>query len=341
MIELNITEKEYRSLDDISYSLLSGISREGPTALVSKFEPNYATKFGVLTESLLFEDYNPNDYYIMKFYMPEGKLRDACDKIFPLHEPGELNVHKVANILLNNYIDYWDKKDNTWRANKIVNDKDVINYWKAYQESRGFIVISNSMYEKAQSAAQTLRIHQFTKDIFSRDSFFNVEKKSQVKLKFKYKGIDIKAMLDWLIIDHDNKIIRPYDLKTGGKSIEEFEQSFFYWRYDIQATLYMIGILKLRDELYPDYKVETFKFVYISRNDLDRPIIWKVKKKQYEASLKGFEKNGIKYKGILQLISDYKYYLESQNFEYSKEVYDASGELYINDNIIINNAIKN
>lgn len=338
---LDITEQEYRNLDIVSYSTLSSLSRESYKALRNTFNPTHATRFGILTESLLFGDYDPEDYYVFPDnVVPADKLKEACDIIFPMivvdSKKNKLEEYSdIIEILLSQYdVDYYKNRTVESRTSAII--KEGSEYWKHVSKSYGKISITEDFYRLAQTAANTLKTHEFTSSIFSENSFINVEKKSQVKLKFKYKGIEFKSMLDWLVIDHHNKVIHPYDLKTGGKPVEEFEKSFFYWRYDIQATLYLIGILKMRDELYPGYKVNTFKFVYISREDVYRPIVWKVKQRQYTASIKGFVRNKIVYKGLLDLVKDYDYYLKNQNLQYPKEVYDCFGELYINDDFEIN-----
>jgi len=271
----NITELQYRDLDKISYSTLSSIDRDMHYALKKKFIPSDGTKFGILTESLLFNDYNPEEYYILNdSIIGDGKLKTACDMMFPkiienveiLEESLNKYINEIIFILDENKIDYWEKKDSKWRAQKIISEAKP--YWVEYVKGLGKIIITSKMYLDAKQAVLTLTTHNFTRGIFSTNSFLNIEKFSQVKICFNYAGYEFKSMLDWLIIDHDNKIIKPYDLKTGAGSADNFEKSYFHWRYDIQAFLYSKAICALRDRDYPDYKVDDFKFVYISRKNV-------------------------------------------------------------------------
>ena len=62
---IDINEQQYRDIDAMSYSLLSSVSRTGYKSLTEVFKPNVSTKFGVLVESLLFDDYVEDDYYII------------------------------------------------------------------------------------------------------------------------------------------------------------------------------------------------------------------------------------------------------------------------------------
>ena len=337
---LDITEQEYRALEDrISYSLLSSVDRDKQDALTKVFIPTIPTKYGILTESILFGDYMEEDYYIFEGVAPTDKLKLACDTIFPnLSKEFTLEEHKVAIVSIikgqAEPIDYYAKKDPEWIAEKII--KETSGYWDELVKADGKITIDNELLNKANDASHTLKTHDFTSDIFNKDTFGNVEKFSQVKLTFEYLSRDFKAMLDWLIIDHDNKVIKPYDLKTGGKTAEEFEASFFHWRYDIQGLLYTMAIRKLRDDKYAVYKIEPFRFVFISRNDVYRPLVWRMSDKQMAATLTGFTRRNKNYKGVQELIGDLDYYRKNQNLDYAKDVYDNNGEMLIDNEIIIN-----
>jgi hypothetical protein len=334
---LLITELEYRELKRKSYSLLSSIDKDKHHALKKVFIPSIPTIYGVLAESILFGDYDENDYYIFEGDIPTGKLETACNIIFPKIDISEEslieNKDVIISVLTALEIDYFAKKEPEWVADKFI--KEANEYWNEWRLSVDKIRITESLLESANQASTTLKTHQFTRGIFNRNSFFNIDKQSQVKLTFEFLGEEFKAMLDWLIIDHDNKVIKPYDLKTGGKTAEEFEDSFLYWRYDIQALLYTEAVKKLRNEKYPGYTVEPFRFVYISRLNEYRPLVWETTSKMLKGTLKGFTKEGVYYKGISQLLNDLEWYSSNTKAAYPREVYETSGKVIINDNIII------
>ena len=333
---LDITEAEYREIKRTSYSLLSSIDKDKHRALGKVFKPTIPTIYGVLTESILFGDYVEDEYYIFTCEAPTEKLKLACDVIFktlPTSKPLISYRDEIIKCFKEQEIDYWSKKEPEWIADKFI--KEVSEYWMEWKDSLGKIRITNELLDSAKLAVRTLKSHQFTRNIFNVNSFFNVEKQSQVKLTFEYLGREFKAMLDWLIIDHDSKIIKPYDLKTGGKYAEEFEDSFFYWRYDIQALLYTHAVYKLRDDKYPGYTVDPFKFVFISRKDEYRPLIWVSTFLQIQGTLKGFVRNNVYYKGVKSLLSDLDWYKARPNASYSREIYESHGEVLINNNIKI------
>ena len=117
-------------------------------------------------------------------------------------------------------------------------------------------------------------------------------------------------MLDFVVIDDENKVIYPYDLKTGsGKAEEFFENGYLGWNYYIQSSLYL---LLLKEELknhpiYKDYEVKEFRFMYISRMHFTHTVMT-VTQAMHENALKGFEINGEYYKGTNELLNEYVYY---------------------------------
>ena len=343
IIGLDITEQAYRDLDNMSYSLLSSISRESHYAINKKFRPSDSTKFGVLVEDMLFDDYVEDDYHVMSdIFSSETKLKKACDDIFDyliesvdkLEPSLSKYLGQIEKFLANEQIDYYENKDVAWRAAKIVNDLDAKRYWGEFVKGIDKITVTQSMIDDAKTASNTLKQHEFTRGIFSTNTFQDIEKFSQVKILFEYRGYQMKAMLDFLIINHDEKLIQPYDLKTGGDHAERFEKSYFFWRYDIQAYLYMRAVSELLKDKYPGYKLEMFKFVYISRNNVYRPLIWKVSPKLLKATREGFFRDGKYYKSIEELINDYLWYKEDENRIYPKEIYDSKGEVAIDDSNI-------
>jgi hypothetical protein len=92
-----------------------------------------------------------------------------------------------------------------------------------------------------------------------------------------------------------------------------------------------------RDVNYPDYKVDKFRFIYISRLDNTKPIVYKVNDHILNTAYKGYSLNGKDYKGIKDLVNDYKWYKENPLEIYSKDIVDNNGELLISDNTIIAN----
>lgn len=343
---LDVTEQEYRQLNCLSYSLLSSLDREGPIKAVQETEPTEPMVFGTMVDQMMDGSFRMKNYYIAQNIDIGEKIKPAIDLLLLDIESrmGEISSSDVDSdlsnysdtliyVLNNNDIDYYKKRTAESRAASIMKDAGAIAYFKTAIESSGKTVITHEMLADATECKNILKSHEFTKDIFKK----NIEGcDAYYQFKYKWKTADafFKGMIDRLIIDHNNKKIKPFDLKTGGKPAMNFENSFFFYRYDIQAALYYVICKLIQKEYYPDYEIDNFKFIYISRYE-KQPLIWETPFGFLSKVFHGYTKNGRKYKGIKQLIDDYKWY-ESNSFKvvYPEEVYNNKGVLTISvDNV--------
>lgn len=331
---LNISEQQYRDLDEISYSYLSSLDRLGPEGAGKKIDPTESMIFGTLVDSKMDNSFNMNEYHIMRDVQVGEKLKLAVDILFEkldvYPETLEECEEQLKIVLIQNTVDYYAKKAPEWRSAKICKDPMAVKYYSELVKGQGKTIVSGRMLQDADACCTILRTNEFTKDIFREIE--GEEAVYQFKYKFKYNGIIIKGMLDRLIVDHKNKTIRPYDLKTGGKPALQFEKSFYYWRYDIQAFLYLGICNELVNNHFPGYKFDNFKFIYINRYD-KKPLIWTVPFKHIVATGKGYIKDGVSYKGVDDLISDYQWYLKNNfNVHYPEQVYKDNGQIEISTN---------
>jgi len=84
--------------------------------------------------------------------------------------------------------------------------------------------------------------------------------------KNNIKNCTLKSMFDRVIINHTKKIVTLVDIKTFNKAGIDFKESYVYWAYYRQMSLYYFALrmfLFKQDEKYYDYKFEV-KIVPIS-----------------------------------------------------------------------------
>lgn len=81
-----------------------------------------------------------------------------------------------------------------------------------------------------------------------------------------------------IIVDYENKVIYPFDLKTSGHPEWEFPKSFIAWRYPIQARLYYELIRQTieKDDYFKDFTIADYQFIVIS-NATRVPLVWEFK----------------------------------------------------------------
>ena len=111
-----------------------------------------------------------------------------------------------------------------------------------------------------------------------------------------FDNVECKALLDGIMINHNEKVIQLFDLKSSAKSIYDFHGVEFYkYGYYIQAAFYMHGIRSLRDRALagedisdciphknsakllealadPEYTIANFLFIVLPKTDTREPI---------------------------------------------------------------------
>lgn len=310
--QLNISEEDYRGLDMPSSSLFKGLDEYGPTVL--KYPKKYDSEdiiFGDLVDCMLLTPERTNEkFYNVTIEKPTGQLLILAKHV----------LENLDNITENTVLAEIETL-NLW---KIIKDTDkkiakfniplFWNYIKAAKESENKIIVSPEIYEEALNAVQILKTHQKTNNLFNKPDCIN-----QCKFKFFYKGIWIKVMLDKLIIDHENAIIYPLDLKCTSVRQKNFRYIFQKLKYYLQGSLYRFAVNWWAQENYPEYQVSDFKFIVYSRSNR-YPFIRNMQDEWYTKGLFGFEDSeGRYYKGINDLIKDYKFYKENQDCNIERE----------------------
>jgi len=202
---------------------------------------------------------------------------------------------------------------------------DVINL-----TNKGANFLSRKELDIANTMVNTFKTHEFTKDIFN--TTLDEEVINQAIFYFKYQGVDCRMMADKIIINHKTKRIRIFDIKTGATS--DFMKNFYGYKYYYQGAFYHNAIRGLIASIpeYKDYFVETyFDFIYISRDNLYQPLIYRMDLEYIQKVLNGYETIlGNKVIGIRQLLSDYKYYNDNQIYDIKRELKESNGVIEIN-----------
>ncbi len=133
---------------------------------------------------------------------------------------------------------------------------------------------------------------------------------SQLAIFWSMIEIDCKALLDRVLIDKKNKIVRFYDLKYSGKAIGFFENSIDQYRYYRQLSYYWEG-LKI---IFPQFDVYGY-------------IIASTPKWGGECRVLDLEDQWITdgLKEIEKLITTYIWHKKQNKFEYRRAYYENKG----------------
>lgn len=317
----DISEKEYRAAEGLSYSYLKELDDIGPSLIRdgSRFKAGPGLTLGSIVDGLLTDpDYEPLDHYTL------SNIR--LDLSGATHTSTLLNHIKDKSIMVIEGYDFTEMfeelgfkrppklTDFFWQQVGLLNSEKPI--------------LHQSEYELALRMVETFKYHNYTKDIFNPD--LDIEVIDQAIIKFKINNTQCKSMLDRVHIDHTNKVIYPMDIKTG--SPKEFIDNFWNFKYYLQGGMYTMAVHSIvqTKEEFKDYKVAPFEFIYVSRVNPNLPLIYKMTDKFVQMAIEGWTGiGGREMKGVLDLVSDYKWYVDNNEFNLRRDIVENNGVIDI------------
>lgn len=331
---MEISIEEYYNNPRLSQSKLK-LLLSGPKAFNEVKEPELFFEekkhfiIGGAVDCLLTqgeEIFNKNYYVSTLNEKPSDTIKSIIQEVFSVViEPTEiLSNHRDAILIAcnnHNYQSNW--KDDT-RVNKICEN---YLYWLELLNSRGKTILSQEEYILIDSIVQSFKTHPVSESLFNFDEL-NKEIFYQFPIYFEFEGVEMKALLDIVIIDHINKEVDIYDIKTIGDEVINFYKSYSRNRYDIQAITYREAMrYYLSKNGMFKYKIKPFKFIVESTINIGNPCIFEMSEEACIVAYEGLSRHFINtsdytgvepsyitkapYKGFKQLINDYKWYVKN------------------------------
>lgn len=148
-----------------------------------------------------------------------------------------------------------------------------------------------------------------------------------IEIKFQLElyehDLKIKGKLDIVVINHKNKTITPFDLKTA-KNPRLFKMNYYKYRYDIQGSMYTVLLKSHYKELYPGYTVVPFTFIVIFTEHVAPALLYRMSEADlFLAQVGGeFHRQGI-VDGWLPVINEINHQISvGSKFMHRKSVYD-------------------
>lgn len=292
------------------------------------FEEKQHFIIGNAVDCLLTRPESFNDeFYISELKnKPSDTVKSIIKETFDLvssnikEEIIEVNFYKYSSFVLeacnnHNYQKTW--KDET-RVNKILENWE---YWEEIVKSKDKTILTVEDYKLIQHIVFNFENSDVTKDIFStKTEEGKIEVFKQFAIFFNFADVDCKALLDILIINHDKKEVYIYDIKTTSDLLSNFPKIAERNRYDIQCAFYYEAVNKylIQKDLF-DYEIKGFSFLVESSVDPIQPVIFKATPEFRIRGLWGQHDTYKNRKGIIELISDYKFYLEN-GFKLNREI---------------------
>jgi len=142
-----------------------------------------------------------------------------------------------------------------------------VTYYKVVKNTPPELtILSKDEHAIVQKCVELIAANPYTTRYFSRPSV-GTEVLHQVDIYYTYRGHSFKALLDGILVDHENKTIEPFDLKTTGKSVYEFVNSYVNYGYFRQCALYEYAIQQpespVFDLIQAGYQIKDFTFIVV------------------------------------------------------------------------------
>jgi hypothetical protein len=216
-----------------------------------------------------------NEFVLMSSDMPSDGPRKVLDKIYEIMKAdgkSEMDGTFVEHILdvLKEQNLYQSLKTDDQRIDKMTTHKNI-SYLDYKFQAEKKTVVDQDMYDFAKATVDTIRSKGDLMKVmgFDQDSLTtNVKQHNEldlVCLEFDDYYFGIRGIIDNLVVDHDNKVIRVNDLKKSSKSIGQFEESIEYYNYWMQAALYRLLVNHIKETTFGvDYPVE-FRFIVVDQ----------------------------------------------------------------------------
>lgn len=334
-------ERVYRALDALSQSMLKDFYddrkyfyRKYIAVEDVEEETSREMKMGTLVDCLYFTPDQFEDKFTMSVCTekPTAKMLDFCVALArhtKAHTDEEgIMREEFLTIAQQAHADAGYK----WSLDKVLRDfsgQEPELYYRELCEaliSKKIIVTANDI-ENGNRIVTSLRTSEFT-------SFLNDEGGGDVDVfhqlaisGFVIEGRPFKALLDRLEVNHGGRYLQPFDLKATW-AVETFYDNYYLkLKGYLQAGTYDLACTHLRNQEYPGYDIRPMKFIVCDNVNYYNPLIYELSARDLVDCWKGFTHRGRPYKGLIELVKELNWHMDSNIWHMSKLNYENRGRV--------------
>lgn len=225
----------------------------------------------VIHTLLLQPDDFDNMFTVLPSKVPSDAVRRVLNELKQYSKDNLDDLDSEIITALQNQNLYQSFKDDSKRLAKIQTPENE-EYFKFLLESNKDIIDQDTL-DRCKNRVEMLKDNKDIMSLFTHEvtdfEMDNLEVYNEKALSCdlnKYK-FGLKGIVDRYVIDHETKTIDIIDLKTSGKTITDFPETVEFYKYWLQAAIYIILVGKnVSEEIAQTYKI-SFKFVVIDKYD--------------------------------------------------------------------------
>ena len=244
---------------------------------------------GKLIHCLLLEPKKFEEQFIvMNGKMPGESTKTVIDRIYTHHkELKTTGVHKgdsladyqnaVIDVLKDINLHQSLKTDEQRFAKIYTPDSNI--YWDFLSKSENKQIVDAETYEKCKKIVEKIKLNPEISALLKLNheaewwSTTDVMNEIPVEMELKKFPFGLRGIIDNVVVDPINKIIRVNDFKTSSKTLADFPETVKFYRYNLQAAIYnLLVINKYSDLIKEGYKIE-FRFIVVDKNQQIYPFL--------------------------------------------------------------------
>ena len=285
-----------------------------------------------------------------KKYLEDGKIihmyfleRDKFDETYeffdyriPSSEQAKKYIEELSkfkklqkDILIQEYSKQYSVKGKS--EDKILSDatdlrtkySDYLRYLKTKENDKE--VLGSAWKEKLETLETKAKEHSIIKDLLfdnvdtQLDGSIETHNEFAVYFKDNMWGNECKALIDRVVIDHTNKVIKLVDLKTT-YTFMDLKDKIREFNYNRQMTFYWLAIFShFKDKIkLEEYKQETY-IIFIKTKDPLELTIKRIGEPMLEETIPE----------IKTLLKEISWHFENDKWEFDKLYYDGSCETIV------------
>jgi len=206
---------------------------------------------GRVLHCLLLEPANfDNQFAVMTSKIPSENNKKIIDNIFRnylVNQNNTLTLEDYSKDILTHLLTinlHQSLKTDQQRLDKILTDENN-EYFEFLKLSLGKTVIDEIILDNCKKSLDVIKANNDVRallqlDKIQEDNKIEVYNELIVSMSDKNLPFGFKGVLDNVVVDHNSKTLFINDLKTSGKSIQDFPESVDYYKYWIQGIIYVM-----------------------------------------------------------------------------------------------------
>lgn len=344
----NLNTKEYRALSNISYSDIKMFLTDRKMFYRKKIlreevseKQTLAKTIGDLVHCKLLEPQNWDKLFCVSSVQVSGQMGTLAENLYektlkylnpdtkePTVSFTELMEMAIQATRYNGKGEEvaFKKKTFEWIVEQF-SGSDSERYYQEMRNNYGKTVIMPYNDEQAQlivnEALGNPWVNRWLIDQPGEESH------NELPVTYEYEGVQIKNLIDRMVINHEEKWVQPIDVKSLWDN-ENFQKNYLNYYYYIQSGLYAKGAEAWAEQQnLVGYDIRPMKFVCVDSQGHMKSLLYSLTELDILWAHNGFSIYGRKYPGIKEAISDIKWGIDTAIWNCSKETYENEGNVNI------------